>query len=116
MKKSDNKKTKRSSIGRRLLFGSVISSDFVARHWLKIFVLMLLVMIYISTKYQCQTDMETIRKLSTQLEIEKTERIRQRSNYMSRIRESAMQQLADSVHPGLVVQEQPPYHIVPPKE
>lgn len=102
---------KRPSIARRLIFGSVISSDFIVRHWLKIFVLMLLVMIYISTKYQCQTDMEQIRKLTNELEVVKTERIRQRSTYMSRIRESAMQELADSIHPGLTVQEQPPFHL-----
>ena len=61
-----------------------------------------------------KTDMETISKLTTQLEVVKTERIRQRSTYMSRIRESAMQELADSIRPGLTVQEQPPYHL--PKE
>lgn len=105
------KKGRKPSIARRLIFGSVISSDFIVKHWLKIFVLMLLIMIYISTKYRCQTDMETISKLTTQLEVVKTERIRQRSTYMSRIRESAMQELADSIRPGLTVQEQPPYHL-----
>lgn len=109
--RGDERKPRKQSIARRIIFGSVISSDFIVRHWLKIFVLLLLIMIYISTKYQCQTDMETIRRLSNQLEVVKTERIRQRSTYMSRIRESAMQQLADSVHPGLVVQEQPPFHL-----
>lgn len=108
-------KARKPSIVRRLIFGSVISSDFIVRHWLKIFVLMLLIMIYISTKYQCQTDMETISKLTNRLEVVKTERIRERSTYMSRIRESAMQQLADSIHPGLTVQEQPPYHVEPEK-
>ena len=111
---SKGKKGRKPSIARRLIFGSVISSDFIVKHWLKIFVLMLLIMIYISTKYRCQTDMETISKLTTQLEVVKTERIRQRSTYMSRIRESAMQELADSIRPGLTVQEQPPYHL--PKE
>lgn len=94
-----------------MLFGSLVSSDFIVKHWLKIFCLLLLVMIYISTKYQCQTGMESIKKLNARLEVMKTERIRERSTYMSRIRESAMQSLADSIKPGLRVQEQPPYHI-----
>ena len=105
------RRQKKQSLGRKFIFGSVISSDFIVRHWLKIFVLMLMIMIYISTKYQCQTGMETIRRLSNRLEVVKTERIRQRSTYMSRIRESAMQELADTVHPGLTVQEQPPFEL-----
>lgn len=105
------KKTKKKSLAKSLLFGSVISSDFIVRHWLKLFTLLILIMIYISTKYQCQTGMETISKLTSRLEVVKTERIAEHSLYMSRIRESAMQQLADSVRPGLQVQEQPPYRL-----
>lgn len=104
-------KGKKPSLASRMVFGSLISSDFIVKHWLKIFTLMLLIMIMISTKYQCQTGMETIKKLNNRLEVVKTERIRERSTYMSRIRESAMQQLADSVMPGLTVQEQPPYKL-----
>ncbi len=119
-KKSGNKdKTvknhKKQSMTRKLIFGSIISLDFIQKHWISIFVLVLLVLIYISTKYKCQTDMEIINKLTNHLEVIKTERIHQRSTYMSRIRESAMQELVDSLHPGLVVQEQPPFHL-PSKE
>lgn len=94
---------------RRVLFGNVVTSGFFMRHWMPIFVLLVLIMIYITTKYQCMTSMERIRDLETELAITKTERIRQRSTYMSRIREAAMQQLADSVLPGFAVQEQPPF-------
>ena len=71
--------------------------------------LLILIMFYISTKYQCQTGMETIRELEEQLDITKAEGIRERSLYMSRIRESAMTALADSIRPGLAVQQQPPF-------
>lgn len=57
------------------------------------------------------TGIETIRKLETELEIVKTERIRERSKYMSRIRESSMAELADSIHPGLSIHVAPPYEI-----
>jgi hypothetical protein len=102
---------KKQSIAARVLFGNVISSEFFSRHWMKIFILVVLVMIYISNKYQCLTSMETIKHLESELEVAKTERIRERSTYMSRIRESAMQELVDSVMPGLTVQEQPPYEL-----
>lgn len=110
-KKTIEAQNKRSSLTSRMIFGSLVSSDFIVKHWLKIFTLMLLIMIMISTKYQCQTGMETIKKLSNRLDVVKTERIREHSTYMSRIRESAMQQLADSVMPGLTVQQQPPYRL-----
>lgn len=94
---------------RTILTGGVLHSDFFYRHKFKLFVLVILVMFYISTKYQCQTGMETIRKLENRLEVVKTESIRERSLYMSRIRESSMAALADSIRPGLSVQQQPPF-------
>ena len=55
--------------------------------------------------------MEEIRSLTRQLEIVETERVRAKSNYMSRIRESRMQARVDSLRLGLTVQEQPPFRI-----
>lgn len=73
--------------------------------------LIVMILIYITNKYQCQTRMEEIRKLTRQLEVVETERVRVRSEYMSRTRESAMQELVDTMHLGLRVQERPPYHL-----
>lgn len=95
----------------RMLYGNVITSEFFARHWLKLFILVVLVMIFISNKYQCMTHMEEIKRLETELSVTKTEGIRQRSSYMSRTRESSMQNLVDSTMPGLGVQKQPPYRL-----
>lgn len=66
-------------------------------------------MVYITNRYQCLTRMEEIRKLEHELEIVQTERIRERSEYMSRIRESSMQELVDTMHLNLRVQDKPPY-------
>ncbi len=95
----------------RLLYGQVISVDFFLRHWLVIFTALAIIMMYITNKYNTQTKMEEIRVLTRELEIVKTERIRVRSAYMSRIRESEMQQLVDSIGLGLSVSEQPPYKL-----
>lgn len=96
---------------RRILYGNVLRLEFFTKHWITFFALLVLMMVYISTKYQCMTAMEEIKKLEKELSIVKSERIRHRSTYMSRIRESAMQQLVDSVMPGLAIQERPPYHL-----
>ena len=55
--------------------------------------------------------MEDIRKLEQELEIVETERIRERSTYMSRIRESSMQEMVDTMHLNLKIQDQPPYKL-----
>lgn len=110
-KKSVGKKIA-SAPGRTLksiVSGRVVSIDFFNRHKLKFFVGFLLIIFYISTKYQCQTKMEQIRRLEERLDVVKAESIREQSRYMSRIRESSMAALADSVRPGLAVQSQPPY-------
>lgn len=94
-----------------VLFGSVITLDFFRRHALKLLLLLLLILIYISTQYQSKTYREDIKRLESELLIVRSERIRESIDYNSRTRESAMQQLADSILPGLAVQEQPPFSL-----
>lgn len=91
--------------------GRFISVDFFSRNWITVALLVLMFVWYITNKYECQTSMETIQKLEKRLEIVKTERIREQSTYMSRIRESSMQQLVRRNHLDLQVQETPPYKI-----
>ena len=55
--------------------------------------------------------MEEVRRLDHELEIVKAERVRVKSDYMSRVRESSMQELVDTFHLGLSVAENPPYII-----
>lgn len=104
-------KEKKGNIFGKILYGQVISSDFFARNWLAIFAAITVIMIFITNKYNCQTKMEEINRLNTELEIVKTERIRVRSAYMSRTRESSMQHLVDSLGLDLHVQNRPPYKL-----
>ena len=55
--------------------------------------------------------MERIRSLERELEVAKTERVRAKSAYMSKIRESSIQEMVDSLGLGITVQEQPPYRL-----
>ena len=91
--------------------GQVVSSDFFARHWLPVLVILILLMVNITGKYVCQTRMEQINKLNRELEIVKAESVRVRSLYMGRTCESSMQQLVDSMHLGLNVAERPPFKL-----
>ncbi|MDE5688472.1 MAG: hypothetical protein K2I18_07610 [Paramuribaculum sp.] len=109
-KKSDKDTEEYGWLG-RLIYGQVISLDFFKRHWLVVFTTVIVIMLYITQKYNCQTKMEEIRRLNTELEIVKTEHLRVRSMYMSNTRESSMQHLIDSLGLSLRVQEQPPFKL-----
>ncbi|MDE5635949.1 MAG: hypothetical protein K2I52_06565 [Muribaculaceae bacterium] len=100
-----------SNILGRALRGRLISTDFFSRHWITVALLVLMFVWYITNKYECQTSMETIQKLEKELEIVRTERVREQSSYMSRIRESSMLQLVRRNRLDLQIQDTPPYKI-----
>lgn len=105
------KKTRRDSFMLRALHGRIISIDFFRRNWLVVLAAMIMLMVYITNRYKCQTQMEEIRRLEQNLEVAKTERIRAKSAYMSRIRESSMQHTVDSLRLGITVQDRPPFRV-----
>lgn len=113
MAKSKKKSTapKKESFIAKFLRGRLLSSDFFARHWLPTLIFIVVMMVYITTKYTCKTNMERIAALEKRLEIVENERSRERSAFMSRIRETSMQHLVDSLHLNLRVQPQPPFKI-----
>lgn len=104
-----DKKASSGSVLRQLMYGQIVSSDFFARNWMAMLLVVVMILVYIAGKYTCQTKMEQVRSLQRELETVRTERIRARSDYMGRIRESAMQEMVDTLHLGLCVREYPPY-------
>lgn len=107
-KKSGGRVTK---VVGRAIRGRFISTDFFSRHWITVALLTLMFVWYMTNKYECRTSMETIQLLEKQLEREKTERIREQSHYMSRIRESSMTELVRRNNLDLQVQDTPPYKV-----
>ena len=95
----------------RAIHGRLLYYVVFVHKWGKILCVMIMLLVFITNRYNCQTRMETIQSLTRQLEVVKTERIRERSRYMSRTRETGMQQLVDSMHLNLHIQERPPYQI-----
>ena len=106
-----SKKIKNDNLLVKLINGRLLSSDFFARHWKSVLLAILMVLIYITNRYQCLTRMEEIRRLEQELEVVETERIRVRSTYMSRIRESSVQEMVDTMHLNLRIQDKPPYKL-----
>lgn len=95
----------------RTLHGRIISIDFFRRNWWVVLGVVVMLMVYITNRYTCQTQMERKRTLERELEVAKTERVRAKSAYMSKIRESSIQEMVDSLGLGITVQEQPPYRL-----
>lgn len=95
----------------RLIEGRLVSGAFFARHWLQVFVILAMVLVYITNRYSCQRSMEEIRRLNNRLDIVQTESYRVRGEYMGRIRESQMRRTLDSLGLNLSVQSRPPYHV-----
>lgn len=95
----------------RTLHGQIISSDFFARNWLTILVGVIVLMVYITNKYNCQTSMEEIKRLEQKLEVARTEAMRERAEYMTKLTERAMQSRLDSLGLPLRVQDQPPFKL-----
>ena len=106
-----SKQPKRDSFMLRALHGRILSTDFFRRYWWIVLGSVVMLMIYITNRYTCQTQMETIRTLQKELEVAKTERVRAKSAYMSRIRESQMQHMVDSLNLGLTIQDKPPFRL-----
>lgn len=88
-----------------------LSTRFFSRHWGAILAFVLLVMVYITNRYQCITAMETIQELEKELQIIKSENVRERSLYMSSTREMAMRKLVKEQGLDLEIRNQPPYKL-----
>lgn len=104
-------KTKKSSALGRAMHGRWLSTRFFSRNWGIILALVILVMIYITNRYQCLTAMENIQRLNKELEVVKSERIRQKSEYMNAIREKTMQKSIREAGLDLTHRDQPPYKL-----
>lgn len=92
-----------------MLHARWLSTSFLTRHWGVILATVVLLLIYMTNRYQCVTEMETIQRLEKELQIVKSERIRAKSDYMSSIREESLLNLLHERGINIVVREQPPY-------
>lgn len=98
----------------RTAFGQIINIDFFLRHWLIVFASVVTVIFYISGNYLVKANRDELAKLRAELDIVRTERIRERENYMSRIRESQLADMLDTARLDLSVLEKPAYELDEP--
>ena len=88
-----------------------ISSSFILKHLPTVILLTMASLTYISVRFDCMTAMQQTANMRVKLEVARADLQRERSKYMSATCESNMQQMVDSLHLDLHIQERPPYQI-----
>lgn len=92
-----------------LSYGRSVSLTFFRRNaWLLTSIIIALVAL-MGLRYKTKTKMQEIKSLERELVRAESAKLQEKSAYMSLIRESEMQRLADRHGLGLTFQEQPPY-------
>lgn len=94
-----------------LRYGRTVSLRFFKRNaWLLVSLLVAVVAL-MGLRYKTKTKMNEIRQLQRELVRAESSKLQEKAAYMSLIRESEMQRMADERGLGLSFQEQPPYRL-----
>lgn len=92
--------------------GHALSVDFFKNNaWLLIIILVSVIAL-IGLRYKTKTKMEEIKRLTTELSKAESNKLQEKSKYMSLIRETEMRRLVREKGLPLEFQEQPPYEII----
>ena len=116
-KKSDDTKPSKPKTQRKekwvdnVRYGRALSLDFFKRNAWIMLVILVAVLSLIGLRYKTKTKMSQIKKLQVELEHAKSDKLKQKAEYMTLIRESEMRRLVNEKGLGLQFREQPPYEI-----
>lgn len=91
--------------------GRSISIVYFRKHaWLLIGI-MVVVLSLMGLRYKTKTRMKEIKNLTEKLKQAESDKLREKKEYMTLIRQTRMNELVSKNHLGLIHQEQPPYEI-----
>ena len=103
---------KRLVMLRELMRGRLfLSFDFFRRYWFYVVMVTIMALAYISLKYDTQNKMSELRRLKVELNNAKTDCVDASARYNSKIRESQMTQMLDTMHIDLSAPEQQHYKL-----
>ncbi len=97
--------------GKDIIQGRFFSLDFFKRNAVYIIALVVMALAYIANKFVCQSSMQEVMSLRTELANAQTDLVNSSAHYNSMIRESEMTKLMREKHLGLSAPEEPPYHL-----
>lgn len=101
--------------GRDFFQGRVLSLEFFKRNWVYAVFVVIMALAYIGNKFSCQSSIQELLSLKTDLANAQTDLVNASAQYNSMIRESEMVSLMRSRHLGLTAPEDPPYVLKPSK-
>ena len=113
-KKQKTKETIRRELKARyqnLRGGRGVSIEFFRRHGWLLSILLVVVLSLMGLRYKTQTRMVEIKRLNQQLERAQSEKLFEKKQYMTLIRQTKMNELVRANRLNLIHQEQPPYEI-----
>ena len=91
--------------------GRFFSLDFFKRNAVYIIALVIMALTYIANKFVCQSSMQEVITLKTELANAQTDLVNASAKYNSMIRESEMTKLMREKHIGLSAPLDPPYDL-----
>lgn len=112
--KSEQTKRKSSGITKWLTdlrYGRSLSIEFFSYNAWILVVVLVAVLSLIGLRYKTKTKMAEIKSLTHKLELAESDKLREKAEYMSLVRETEMRRLVAEKHLGLVFQEQPPFEV-----
>lgn len=98
--------------GKDIIQGRFFSLDFFKRNAVYIIALVIMALAYIANKYVCQSSMEEVLQLKTELSNAQTDLVNASAKYNSQIRESEMVKLMREKHINLAAPQDPPYELL----
>lgn len=93
---------------RHIIQGDGVSSRFFKKHFFVTSFVLLACILMIAMRFQCITSDNIIDSLKKEIAVKSTEKQKERSQYMTMTRESAMMHLVDSLQLGLTVPDEHP--------
>lgn len=97
--------------GKDIIRGRLFSLDFFKRNAVYIIALVVMALAYIANKFVCQSSMQEVMTLKTELANAQTDLVNSSAKYNSMIRESEMTKLMREKNLGLTAPKEPPYDL-----
>lgn len=97
--------------GKKLFQGQFFSLDFFKRNAVYIIALVVMALAYIANKFVCQSSMQEVLSLRTELANAQTDLVNSSAKYNSMIRESELTKLMQQKSIGLSAPLDPPYEL-----
>ena len=95
--------------GKSILQGRIFSLEFFKRNWIYVVFVVAMALAYIGNKFACQSSIQELMSLKTDLANAQTDLVKASADYNSMIRESEMVKLMRNRNLGLTAPEDPPH-------